>query len=185
MYRLLDTAYPSGFDAKSLLFDAMTDVSAITLVNSNGAVTVSFASAASPRKLMTTNDIAFSPYPSYRQWKKVFTQVCGSCCRSSLMILEGSNGRTDLHARRVLCDCELQHSHLPTQQYSVDRLWFVCHLASILLLTWFQDRCVCSATRSESFLLLFDCSLRKATNHCGNYPTEYVRAFLCARLMFR
>ena len=53
----------------------MTDVQSITLVNTNGAVTVSFASASSPRNLMTTNNIAFSPYPSYRQWKRVFTQV--------------------------------------------------------------------------------------------------------------
>ena len=73
--RLSDTSYPNNIDAKSVLFDAMSDVQNITLVNTLGSVTVSFAAASSPRNLMTTNDIAFSPYPSYRAWRTVFTQV--------------------------------------------------------------------------------------------------------------
>ena len=74
--RLSDTSYPSNIDAKSALFDAMSDVQNITLVNTLGSVTVSFAAASSPRNLMTTNNIAFSPYPSYRAWRTVFAQVC-------------------------------------------------------------------------------------------------------------
>ena len=71
----------------------MTDVQSITLVNTNGAVTVSFASASSPRNLMTTNNIAFSPYPSYRQWKRVFTQVW--LCDDVVMTIDRLQDRTD------------------------------------------------------------------------------------------
>ena len=72
---LLDPTMPNAqqYDAKSRAFYELTDVNSLRFYTSRDtSVTVSFASASSPRTLMTTNTIAFSPYPDYFQWKAAF-----------------------------------------------------------------------------------------------------------------
>jgi len=71
---LLDASFPSGYDAKSQLFDGMSDVGKLKFVNTLGSTTVSFASNASPRTLMTSTTVPFSPYPDYNSWRAVFSQ---------------------------------------------------------------------------------------------------------------
>ena len=72
---LLSSTFASGYDAKSALFDLYQGASQLRFSSSNGAVTVSFAWGSTPRDLMTTNNVPFSPYPDYQAWRAVFTSV--------------------------------------------------------------------------------------------------------------
>jgi subtilisin-like proprotein convertase family protein len=74
--KLLDPGVPpssGAYDAKSVGFYTLPDVTALRLVTSkNAETTVTFVAAASPQKLMTTNDVDFLTYPNYAQWVGAF-----------------------------------------------------------------------------------------------------------------
>ena len=61
------------YDAKSQAFYSLTDVNELRIATSRDrSVTLGFAAEASPRSLMTTNDVAFAPYPEYGAWAAAF-----------------------------------------------------------------------------------------------------------------
>ena len=114
----------------------MTDVTQLRLGNSRASVTVSFASASSPKNLMTTNNIAFNPYPNYQQWREVFSQVWNvgivlwNITSSCACGVTGSLGRSHLHAWRSDSERELQHRVVPAHQSHIHahRLWSAVHV---------------------------------------------------------
>ncbi len=101
--KLLDTVMPSTqeYDAKSAAFHLIDEVTSLRFATSkNAAVTVSFASPATPETLMTTNDVPFSPYPDYQTWRAAFghDRQCGPVfMRAGVSIMAGSC-RTSLAA---------------------------------------------------------------------------------------
>jgi len=61
------------YDAKSRAFHLLADTTELRFYTSKDkATSVSFSSPASPRKLMTTNEVPFSPYPDYESWRLAF-----------------------------------------------------------------------------------------------------------------
>jgi hypothetical protein len=80
--KLLDATMPNSgeYDAKSTAFFLLADTDNLRFSTSKGAaVSVSFAEPSSPRTLMTTNSIAFDPYPDYPAWRAAFghDRQCG------------------------------------------------------------------------------------------------------------
>ena len=94
--KMLDVAMPNAgeYDAKSAAFYMLTDVSSLRFYTSKDkAVAVSFADSSSPRTLMTTNSIAFAPYPDYATWRAAFghDRQCGPVfMRAGQAIMAGS-----------------------------------------------------------------------------------------------
>ena len=79
---MLTDAMPNAqeYDAKSKAFFLLSDVTSLRFSTSrNKATSVTFVSPASPRKLMTTNDVAFAKYPDYSPWRDAFghDRQCG------------------------------------------------------------------------------------------------------------
>jgi hypothetical protein len=60
------------YDAKSPLFYQMQSVTALRFETLRGSVTVEFEEGSTPQNLMTTNNVKFSKYPDWEQWKSTF-----------------------------------------------------------------------------------------------------------------
>ena len=98
--KMLDAAFPAAgqYDAKSAAFDALDDVQTLRLHTTANTVKVEFLQAASPRNLMTTNDVAFKAYPNYGQWKAAFGHDRGRApifMRAGKAVTAGNTCRTD------------------------------------------------------------------------------------------
>ena len=94
--KMLDSDLPNAlqYDAKSAAFYMLNDVSSLRFYTSKDkSVSVSFADSSSPRTLMTTNSIAFDPYPDYLTWRAAFghDRQCGPVfMRAGSAITQGS-----------------------------------------------------------------------------------------------
>lgn len=92
----LDSVMPAGqeYDAKSRAYDLLHDVSSFRITTSRGGtVFVSFAEEASPRLLITTNEVEFSQYPEFAEWRDAFgiTRECAPVfMRAGEYLTEGS-----------------------------------------------------------------------------------------------
>ena len=98
--KLLDATFPTAgqYDAKSVAFDALKDVETLRLHTTVAAVQVNFVKPASPRVLMTTNDVEFKAYPNYSQWKAAFGHDRGRApifMRAGKAVTKGNVCRTD------------------------------------------------------------------------------------------
>ena len=98
--KLLDVAFPAAgqYDAKSAAFDGLDDVQTLRLQTTSATVKVEFLKAATPRNLMTTNDVAFKAYPNYGLWKAAFGHDRGRApifMRAGKAVTAGNTCRTD------------------------------------------------------------------------------------------
>ncbi len=98
--KMMDSGFPNAgqYDAKSAAFDALDDVTTIRFQTTAGVAKVGFVAPASPRKLITTNDIGFSAYPNRAQWKTAFGHDRDRApifMRAGKAVTKGNTCRTD------------------------------------------------------------------------------------------